>query len=94
MAFASSSAPASTNAASSTTNENWKAQGFLNFYLPAKNGQRRKLGAIPLKDSKINEKQLRAWLEEDPSRVSQIIAKLEVEYQSAASNDEHAFDLG
>lgn len=93
MAFASSSAPASTNAASSTTNENWKAQGFLNFYLPAKNGQRRKLGAIPLKDSKINEKQIRAWLEEDPSRVSQILAKLEIEYQSAASNDEHAFAL-
>ena len=91
MAFATSSAA---TAQSSTTNESWKAQGFLNFYLPAKNGQRRKLGAIPLKDSKINEKQLRAWLEEDPSRVAQIIAKLEVEYQSAASNDEHAFDLG
>ena len=90
MAFATSSAA---TAQSSTTNESWKAQGFLNFYLPAKNGQRRKLGAIPLKDSKINEKQLRAWLEEDPSRVSQILAKLEVEYQSAASNDEHAFDL-
>ena len=94
MAFASSSAPASTNAASSTTNESWKAQGFLNFYLPAKNGQRRKLGAIPLKESKANEKQLLAWLNEDPSRVSQILAKLEIEYQSAAPNDEHAFDLG
>ena len=78
---------------SSTNNESWKAQGFLNFYLPAKNGQRRKLGAIPLKDSKVNEKQLRAWLEEDPSRVTQILAKLEIEYQSAASNDEHAFAL-
>ena len=88
MAFASSA-----QTPASTSNENWKAQGFLNFYLPAKNGQRRKLGAIPLKDSKANEKQLRAWLEEDPSRVAQILAKLEIEYQSAASNDEHAFAL-
>ena len=92
MAFATSSTAQSTNAAA-PSNENWKAQGFLNFYLPAKNGQRRKLGAIPLKESKINEKQLLAWLNEDPSRVAQILAKLEIEYQSAASNDEHAFAL-
>ena len=91
MAFATSSA--AQTPASSSNNDSWKAQGFLNFYLPAKNGQRRKLGAIPLKDSKVNEKQLRAWLEEDPARVAQILAKLEVEYQSAASNDEHAFAL-
>lgn len=90
MAFATSSAA---TAQSSTNNENWKAQGFLNLYLPAKNGQRRKLGAIPLKESKANEKQLLAWLNEDPSRVTQILAKLEIEYQSAASNDEHAFAL-
>ena len=89
MAFATSSAPTQ----SSTNNENWKAQGFLNLYLPAKNGQRRKLGAIPLKESKANEKQLLAWLNEDPSRVTQILAKLELEYQSAAPNDEHAFAL-
>ena len=90
MAFATSSAAP---AQPSTNNESWKAQGFLNFYLPAKNGQRRKLGAIPLKESKANEKRLLAWLNEDPSRVTQILAKLEIEYQSAASNDEHAFAL-
>lgn len=92
MAFATSSA-AQTTSTANAANENWKAQGFLNFYLPAKNGQRRKLGAIPLKESKVNEKQLLAWLNEDPSRVAQILSKLEMEYQSAASNDEHAFDL-
>ena len=90
MAFATSSAAP---AQPSTNNESWKAQGFLNLYLPAKNGQRRKLGAIPLKESKVNEKQLLAWLNEDPSRVTQILAKLEIEFQSAASNDEHAFAL-
>lgn len=79
-------------AQSSTNNESWKAQGFLNFYLPAK-GQRHKLGTIPLKESKANEKQLLAWLNEDPSRVAQILDKLELEYQSAAPNEEHAFAL-
>jgi hypothetical protein len=90
MAFNSSAAVAQTT---STNNENWKAQGFLNFYLPAKNGQRRKLGAIPLKEAKASEKELLAWLNEDPSRVATILSKLELEYQSAAANDEHAFDL-
>ena len=93
MAFASATNSAA-QPSTVSTNESWKAQGFLNFYLPAKNGQRRKLGAIPLKESKVNEKQLLAWLNEDPSRVTQILAKLEIEFQSAASNDEHAFDLG
>ena len=92
MAFNTNTADQTASTAN-VANENWKAQGFLNFYLPAKNGQRRKLGAIPLKESKANEKRLLAWLNEDPSRVTQILAKLEIEYQSADSNDEHAFAL-
>lgn len=91
MAFQSNAAVAP---ASNQNNENWKAQGFLNFYLPAKNGQRRKLGAIPLKEAKPSEKELLAWLNEDPSRVATILSKLELEYQSAAANDAHNFDLG
>lgn len=91
MAFATSSAaPQSNNNAS---NENWKAQGFLNFYLPGRNGQRRKLGAIPLKESKTNEKRLLDWLNEDPSRVTKILAMLEIDYQLATSNDDNAFAL-
>jgi hypothetical protein len=89
MAFQS----AVTNAAATPSNENWKAQGFLNFYLPAKNGGRKKLGAIPLKESKGNEKQLLAWLNEDPARVAQILSKLEIEYQSALPADTAGFDI-
>jgi len=83
-----------TSAATKPANENWKAQGFLNLYLPRINGQRAKLGAIPLKDAKPNEKKLLDWLNEDPSRVSQILAKLIIEYQSAQPADQAAFDLG
>ena len=72
-----------TPASNVQTNTNWKAQGFLNLYLPDKKGGRRKLGAIPLKDAKPNEKELLAWLNEDPSRVEIIMSKLEMEYQPA-----------
>ena len=74
--------------------DSWKAQGFLNLYLPGKDGARRKLGAIPLKESKASEKQLLAWLNEDHSRVSMILAKLELEYQPAAAPETTGFDLG
>jgi hypothetical protein len=74
-------------------NDSWKAQGFLNLYLPGLNGQRKKLGAIPLKESKASEKKLLAWLNEDPSRVAQILSKLEMEYQSATPADAAGFDL-
>lgn len=81
-------------AAPTQQNDTWKAQGFLNLYLPAKNGARKKLGAIPLKESRANEKALLEWLNEDPSRVGQILAKLEIEYQSATPADASGFDLG
>ena len=87
MAFASNAARVE------TTNDSWKAQGFLNLYLPSKNGSRRKLGAIPLKYSKANEKQLRQWLEEDPTRVAKILAALVIEYQSAEVSEQNTFVL-
>lgn len=74
-------------------NDSWKAQGFLNLYLPGLNGQRKKLGAIPLKESKHNEKKLLAWLNEDPARVQVILSKLEIEYQSATPADAAGFAL-
>jgi hypothetical protein len=79
--------------ADTPSNDKWKAQGFLNFYLPSKTGGRKKLGAIPLRDSKGNEKQLLAWLNEDPSRVAKILASLEIEFQSALPADVAGFDL-
>jgi hypothetical protein len=71
----------------------WKAQGFLNLYLPSKDGGRRKLGAIPLKDSKANEGALRAWLESDSDNLQILINKLEVEYQPATQAEGSSFDL-
>ena len=88
MAFNTASTPANAQ-----TNDSWKAQGFLNFYLPSKDGGRRKLGAIPLKESKVNEKTLLAWLNEDPARVQVLLNKLELEYQPAQQAEGTGFDL-
>ena len=88
MAFQSSNAAAKT-----PSNDSWKAQGFLNFYLPSKTGGRKKLGAIPLREAKLNENQLLAWLNEDPSRVAKILATLEIEFQSALPADTTGFAL-
>lgn len=92
MAFQSNAAaPAPTNNA----NSNWeKAAGFVNLYLPSKDGKRRKLGAIPLKLSRVNEKALVEWLESDEENVGKLASKLIVEYQSAAVSEAHSFDLG
>lgn len=83
------------NTAPVSNPDTWKAQGFLNLYLPAKDGgKRRKLGAIPLKDSKPAEKILMAWLAEDPAGNSaKILSKLIIEYQSATPADTAGFDL-
>lgn len=81
------------NQTSQPADESWKAQGFLNFYLPSKGGPRRKLGAIPLKDSKPSEREMLAWLNADPSRVTILLSKLELEYQSAVADPAHSFDL-
>ena len=66
-------------------NDSWKAQGFLNFYLPSRENSRKKLGAIGLKASKASEKALLDWLNEDASRTATVLAKVQLEYVSAAS---------
>lgn len=90
MAFnTANAAPAST-----ASNDSWKAQGFLNFYLLDKQGKERKVGAIGLKESKANEKQLMEWLESDPANIDKFSEKLICKYQSAVPVEGNAFDLG
>lgn len=76
------------------SNEQWKAQGFLNFYLPTKDGGRRKVGAIPLKSGKPSEKQLLDWLQADPEKNAQaMINAMVMEFQSATPTEGSAFEL-
>lgn len=76
-----------------TADDSWKSQGFINFYLPKKDGGKRKLGSIGLKASKPAEKELLDWLNEDPSRIGQLFAHCEVEYKSAEGDENSGFSL-
>ena len=90
MAFNTNAARSNNDA---TKNDSWKAQGFLNFYLPTENGGKRKLGAIALKASKESEAELVEWLNADPSRAQKILAKLMIDYQEAKRGEGTGFAL-
>lgn len=84
MAFNSSNAQR--NNASNQSNDSWKAQGFINLYLPSKKSKtgRRKLVGIPLKDSVTNDKEMREWVEKNPEKACEIILRaMTIEYQPA-----------
>jgi hypothetical protein len=70
---------------SNTDNNNaaWKAQGFINLYLPTQDGKKVKLGAIPLKESKTNEKTLLDWLNKDPANAQKLLGQMQIEFKSA-----------
>ena len=73
---------------------NWeRAKGFLNIYLPSKDGKRRKVGAIALRESKLIENQILTFLEADEGNLEKLVGKLIFEYQSAAANEGTKLDL-
>lgn len=82
------------SSSNNTGNESWKAQAFLNLWLPSKDGgKRRKLGAIPLKASNASERLMIEWLTEDPTRVAAILSKLVIDFQIATADSKTGFDL-
>ena len=81
------------NTAASTDNDSWKAQGFINIFLPSKAGGRRKLGSIALKESNDNQKLLLDWLNADEGNAAKLAAAMIVEFQSATPDEGTSFDL-
>lgn len=57
--------------------------GYINFYLPSKDGTRRKLGFISVKESE-NAPML-DWLKADGANIKTVASRLIVKYQSAES---------
>lgn len=71
-----------------------KPSGYINLWLPAtKNGSRRKLGTIALRNDNPAEKQLIQWLKEDSSRIGMLLHSLSADFQEAKSSAEQCFDL-
>lgn len=66
-------------------NTDWKADAFLNLFLPRKDGSRMKLGFCALKMSQQDQKQLIDWIKESPDEHLQILkAKLVIEFKELA----------
>ena len=70
-----------------------RAKGFLNIYLPSKDGKRRKVGAIALRESKLLENQILTFLEADEANLPKLSSKLIFEYQSVEASESTKLDL-
>lgn len=88
MAFVRPRAPAPV-----AQDDSWKAQGFINLYLSAKDGSRRKIGFVALKQSRATDAQLIEWLEKDPANIESLKSKLIIEYNSAIAVQTDSLDL-
>ena len=75
---------ASRNASAAKSDTSWKADGFINVFVPTANSQgRSKVGFIPLYKSKDHERKLLEWLDADPSRIAKLTNNLTVNYVEA-----------
>ena len=86
--------PRNTPAAAAQSNNNWKADAFINFSVPRKDGTAKKLGAIALKCDRDEETAtLVAWLAEDPERLQKLMDKLLVDFRLARQDHQGGLDL-
>lgn len=83
------------NAAAQTNqNTNWKADAFINFAVPRKDGTSKKLGAIALKCDRDEETaMLVAWLSEDPTRIEKLMEKMVIDFRLAKTDHKGGLDL-
>lgn len=79
---------------SNSGNDNWKADAFINVFLPRRNGTRMKLGYFPLKENNIDQSKLIAWIKEDPEgRLAALLDKLVIEFHEVNQQNESDLDL-
>ena len=68
-------------------NDDWKAQAFLNLYLPGADGQPKKLGTIALKDSVEDQSAIIEMLKADPEALKRLVAALTVTFQPVVARE-------
>ncbi len=83
--------------ATQSQDDAWKAQGFLNLYLPSADGGRVKLGAIALKDSNAREKKLMDGMKVSEAEMTRIVAaiqsKLIIEFRTSEPKEGSNFAI-
>lgn len=87
-----------TNKSSSSNEDTSKAVGFINLWLPSKDGSKRKVGSIALRGNKEQEVSLAEYLgtgteEEQAAKLANFKNKLMVDFQSSTPSEGSAFDL-
>ena len=95
MAFRPSTARSNTRAAApAQDNDDWKADAFINFYIPRATGTKGKIGAIALKKGNEHFAKLIEFLLADPKNVETFKSQMIIEVQSAAPVAGNEFLLG
>lgn len=83
-----------TAANATETNDQWKAAGFLNVYLPNLDGSDSKLGALSLRLNDEQHVMLNTWISEDPVARTEILkTKMKVVWNSSTKKPGKGFDL-
>lgn len=85
--------PARNSGNGNSQREDWKADGFLNLYLPDRSGELRKIGSIPLKKSRQNDARLIEFLARDPENAQKLLSRLQLQYNSAEVDEARELDL-
>ena len=87
--------PVQNNQQNGQQEEKWKADGFLNLYLPGADGQSKKLGAIALHKRKKGDQQILQALEgQNAEKVLKfILENLSAQYQPADGSGAAGFAL-
>lgn len=82
--------------AAAPTNSRYPAKeeidGYLNFSLPSKDGNWKKLGSISVSLKSTNQKVLTEWLLADPTRALKLLQKFKIDFQPAKSEGRE-FDM-
>jgi len=78
-------------------NDNWRADAFVNIYLPRRDGSRAKLGSLSLKLSRKTDAQVIEHLANAPDladALEQLKSRLEIDFNMADGSDSAELDLG
>lgn len=98
MAFNPANNTRNTNNANANTNEAWKADAFLNFFLPRKNGGKMLIGGkgIALRELAKNDKMLMDFIDANPEEnMQKILKSIQIEYVPVTNevSEEMTLDL-
>lgn len=74
-------------------NDSWKADRFINIWVPSKGGKATKLGTIGLKTSRPKEAALITRLDANPNDIDALKEVLTLTYESAEGNASSEFEF-